>query len=164
MLPHTLEGAPSNLNLHRHLDIEQATTLDSLTTRLATLSGEGDPTYPTEIDYYDCPSDVRYGRSKQGSSGSIASIANSLARIETRMDGWMGPSVSRHGSQSGSVGSLGSTGMSYSSEHNEFSASEAHSRGHRKSRYGHYPTRWSDWEWIEQYQREARYREISNGV
>jgi hypothetical protein len=31
------------------------------------------------------------------------------------------------------------------------------------NRNEYYPTRWSDWEWNEKYQRDARYREVSKG-
>jgi len=40
----------------------------------------------------------------------------------------------------------------------------ASKRRQSSRRDDYYPTRWSEWEWNEQYQRDARYREVSKGA
>jgi hypothetical protein len=66
------------------LDIEHSTTLDTLTTKLAALSGEDDfESYPTPADNSYFAANSYGGRKTPGSAGSIASIAR---RIESRID------------------------------------------------------------------------------
>ncbi len=141
------EYDPADLKSYRYMDIEQSTTLASLTSKLANLSGEGGlETYPTQVnDFHSSTnsSDVRHGRNTQSSSSSIASIAESLARIESKMEDLMGTSMSRHGSQAESVDSSSSAGLSFFSEHDEDSMSSVHQ--HRNTRASDNQTRWSDW-------------------
>ena len=97
------------------MDIEHSTTLDTLTTKLAALSGEGElESHLTPDDNHYYPSttyDVNCGRKTPGSARSIESIAKSLERIESRMSDWIGPQDSGsdlHGSRSASGGGIGS--------------------------------------------------------
>ncbi|KAE9366214.1 hypothetical protein N431DRAFT_430365 [Stipitochalara longipes BDJ] len=115
----------------RHLDIVHSTALDLLTTKLAILSGERDPeTRKTEASevfpFLSSPYYAYSGQKSPGSSASIASIAESLARIESKMEDWTSTSLSRRGSRrgsrSGSVRSFGSAGMLLPSEHHETSS------------------------------------------
>jgi hypothetical protein len=41
---------------------------------------------------------------------------------------------------------------------------EVSSKHRKSSARNYYPTRWSEWEWSEQYQCDARYREVSKGA
>ncbi len=159
------------------MDIEHSTTLDTLTTKLAAISGEGElGSHPTPDDNYYYPStayNINCGRKTPGSAGSIASIPKSLERIESRISDWIGPQESGydlHESRSRSGGRIDSNRISYFPEHYEVSMSSggAYTRCSKRGKKSYNcptgPTSWSDWEWSEEHQCSTCYRQDSEGV
>lgn len=128
-----------------------------LTTKLAALSGENEiESHPTPEENYYYPStayDVNCGRKTPGSAGSIASIAKSLERIESRISDWIGPLESGwdfHELRSGSGDSIGLNSISYFPGQYEVSVSSggAYKRYDNRGRRSYNcSTDWSAWEW-----------------
>ncbi|KAF8847407.1 hypothetical protein BDZ45DRAFT_699232 [Acephala macrosclerotiorum] len=114
----------------RCFDIDQSTTLEVLCKRLKAWDGFEQSIELVNGERKDAlvPS---YENVSQAGSSSLASIAESLSRIENKMGDFVGPSRSQHGSQPGSIGSFDSASVSrghrrrWSSEPSQYSASTA---------------------------------------
>ncbi len=80
----------AHLDRNRYLDIVQSTKLDTSTTKLAALSGENKlESYPTAVgdSYFPATSyETHCERYTPCNYGTLASIARSLGRNESRID------------------------------------------------------------------------------
>jgi len=99
-------------NSTRCFDIDQSATLETLCKRLKTWEESEQSINFVNGEKRDNMVSSYEIVSQPGSSSSLASIAESLARIENRIGDSTGPSRSQYGSQSESIGSFNSASVS----------------------------------------------------
>ncbi|KUJ19402.1 uncharacterized protein LY89DRAFT_716917 [Mollisia scopiformis] len=112
----------------RCFDIDQSATLEALCERLKVWDGMEQSMQLVNGGKQETNSSIHETMSQAGSS-SLASIAESLSRIENTIGDFIGPSKSRYGSPSASIGSLdsasvsGGRGRGWGSEPSQYSTS-----------------------------------------